>query len=407
MFKMISQGHIFSPEDKGVQDILICQEKIAKIGKDLSNLGNQLGAKVIHADGKIVAPGFIDQHVHFLGAGDYEGPGRATTDIRFGSLIRSGITTAVGCLGSEDTARNLLDLVKRARDLDKLGITTYIYTGSFNIPPPTITGNVRHDLMMVDKVLGVKFTISENMAPLVSLSELADVARNSYLGGRIAGKKGLIHIHLGTRSERMGPLFELIKLIGSRGQATGPVPAGEPPPGIPITNFIPTHVNRVDPDIMEHAIKFLKMGGTVDMSAIMSPDLGSHTSISPEQALSEFVKLKIPIEQVTLSSDGNVPIPKIDSQGNKIGLCYAGVDVLYRAFLSIVRAGHIPFFDALKVVTCNVARVLGIEDRKGAIEVGKDADLIIFSKDYNISNVLARGQVLLENGRMVIQNYLE
>ena len=390
MFKIITRGHVFSPKDQGVQDILICGEKIAKIDNDLTSLGKQVGAEVVPADGRIVAPGFVDPHVHFLGGGDYEGPAGGTTDIVFSSLTRSGITTAVGCLGSDDTARNMLDLMRRAQDLEKLGITTYVFTGSFNVPAPTITGSVRTDVMMLDKVLGVKFAVSESMATLASPRELGEVAKDSYLGGLIGGKKGLIHIHVGKKPERMGPLFELIKMTD-----------------IPITNFHPTHVNRSDPNVMEHAVEFLKMGGTVDLSAIMSPEFGSPTGIRADRALSEFLKLGIPIEQMTLSSDGNVSMPVFDEEGIKTGLFNAGVDHLYLMILAIIQNCDIPFSDVLRLTTSNVARTLGIEDRKGSIEVGKDADLILFGKDYEIDGVLARGRIMVENGNPLVRGPFE
>lgn len=34
-FKLLKNVHVFAPEDKGIQDILIAGEKIAAIGKDL------------------------------------------------------------------------------------------------------------------------------------------------------------------------------------------------------------------------------------------------------------------------------------------------------------------------------------------------------------------------------------
>jgi len=76
-------------------------------------------------------------------------------------------------------------------------------------------------------------------------------------------------------------------------------------------------------------------------------------------------------------------------------------------FLNIARNCHIPLCDSLKIVTSNVARVLGIEDRKGSIEVGKDADLIIFDKNYEIDSVLARGRVMVENGKEKVRGYFE
>ena len=390
MFKVITQGHVFGPEDLGIQDVLVCGEKISRIDMDLSSLGKTLGAKVIPADGKVVSPGFIDSHVHFLGGGDYEGPSGETTDMAFSSLTMSGITTAVGCLGVDDTARNMFDLMRRAQDFEKLGITTYVYAGSFNVPAPTITGSVRNDVMMVEKVLGVKFAISEAMASLSAVDELGQMAKDSFLGGLISGKKGVIHIHVGKKPGRMDPLFELLKVTD-----------------IPIENFVPTHVNRSDPDVLEQAIQFMKMGGTVDISAIMSPESGSPTGIRVDRALKAFLKAGVPIEQVTMSSDGNVSMPIFDEKGEKIGLFNAGADYLYRLFLTIIENCDIPFSDILKICTTNVARTLGIEARKGSIAVGKDADMIIFGKDHVIDRVLARGQVMVENGEAVVRGPFE
>jgi beta-aspartyl-dipeptidase (metallo-type) len=390
MFKLIHQGHVFSPEDQGTVDILICGDKIVRVERDLYQLAKQLGAEIIPAAGCYVVPGFIDQHVHFLGGGDYEGPAGATTDIPFSSLPTSGITTAVGCLGSDDTARNMLDLMRRAKDIEKLGITTYIYSGSFNIPSPTITGNVRRDMMMIDKVLGVKFAISEAMASVTSITDMANTAKDAYLGGLISGKKGLTHIHLGKKPDRMDPLFELLEITQ-----------------IPIKYFVPTHVNRVTPNVMEHAIRFLKMGGVVDMSAIMSPETGSPTSLRADYALEQFLKEGISIRQITLSSDGNVSMPVFDQRGNKVGLFNAGVDHLYKTFLLLVRNSQIPFPEILRLITVNAAQVLGIESRKGWISVGKDADLVILNKDYEILTVLALGRTMVLEGVLLVKSDFE
>jgi beta-aspartyl-dipeptidase (metallo-type) len=284
----------------------------------------------------------------------------------------------------------MLDLMRRARDIEKLGITTYLYSGSFNVPCPTITGNVRRDVMMIDKVLGVKFAVSEVMASLASIMEMAEAAKDAYLGGLISGKKGLTHIHVGKKPERMEPLFELLKVTN-----------------IPIQFFVPTHVNRLTPNVMEHAIRFLKMGGTVDMSAIMSPETGSPTSLRPDYALTEFLKEGIPIQQITLSSDGNVSMPIFDEKGNKVRLFNAGVDHLYKTFLLFVKNSRIPFPDILRIITSNVAQILGIEAKKGSIKVGKDADFVILSKDYEIRTVLASGQIMFEEGHLLVKSDFE
>ena len=48
---------------------------------------------------------------------------------------------------------------------------------------------------------------------------------------------------------------------------------------------------------------------------------------------------------------------------------------------------------AVKMATVNPAVLLGIEDKKGSIAVGKDADLVILNKDLEIEKVIVRGVV--------------
>lgn len=50
--------------------------------------------------------------------------------------------------------------------------------------------------------------------------------------------------------------------------------------------------------------------------------------------------------------------------------------------------------DALKMVTINPAKVLGIDNRKGSIGEGKDADLVIMDKDLNVDMTIVGGEVV-------------
>jgi N-acetylglucosamine-6-phosphate deacetylase len=48
----------------------------------------------------------------------------------------------------------------------------------------------------------------------------------------------------------------------------------------------------------------------------------------------------------------------------------------------------------IKAVTENPARVLGIQNRKGKIEVGKDADLVILDGDWSVWSTIVEGKVV-------------
>ena len=48
--------------------------------------------------------------------------------------------------------------------------------------------------------------------------------------------------------------------------------------------------------------------------------------------------------------------------------------------------------DAVRMMTANPAKVLGINGSKGTIAKGMDADLVVFDEDINISAVYVGGE---------------
>jgi beta-aspartyl-dipeptidase (metallo-type) len=58
-------------------------------------------------------------------------------------------------------------------------------------------------------------------------------------------------------------------------------------------------------------------------------------------------------------------------------------------------------------VTSNVARVLGIDDHKGSLGPGKDADIVLLTGDLMVDTVLARGRIMVSDGRAVVRGPFE
>ena len=50
------------------------------------------------------------------------------------------------------------------------------------------------------------------------------------------------------------------------------------------------------------------------------------------------------------------------------------------------------FPDAVRMATLNPATVIGVADRKGSLEVGKDADVVIMDSEAHIFMTMVRGQ---------------
>lgn len=58
---------------------------------------------------------------------------------------------------------------------------------------------------------------------------------------------------------------------------------------------------------------------------------------------------------------------------------------------------EIPIHEAVKMVTLTPARVMGIDNKKGSLAVGKDADIVVFNKNINMLMVIIRGDIRINN----------
>lgn len=68
-----------------------------------------------------------------------------------------------------------------------------------------------------------------------------------------------------------------------------------------------------------------------------------------------------------------------------------------RALRNILAFTGLPLEDVLPVLTENPAKLIGVYDRKGSIEDGKDADLVVLDDHAQITEVFLRGRRLLLN----------
>lgn len=77
------------------------------------------------------------------------------------------------------------------------------------------------------------------------------------------------------------------------------------------------------------------------------------------------------------------------------------------ALKNAVTKCNLSLVDALRLVTINPARFLGVEDKKGSIGEGKDADIVIFDKDFDIKATIIRGRIAYSQAHGVIGQQLK
>jgi beta-aspartyl-dipeptidase (metallo-type) len=368
---LVKNAQVFGPEPMGIQDLLVVAGKIVLIGKGLEK--PPWVKEVLDGEERPLVPGLIDLHVHLLGGGGEAGPASRLPEVTFEELVAAGITTCVGCLGTDDVTRHLEDLLAKARALSIQGLTAYIYTGSYRVPPVTLTGSVRRDLVLIPEVIGVgEIAISDHRSSQPTLEELLKIAADARVGGMLAGKRGLVHLHVGSAPQRLSLLWQAIE--------TTP---------IPITQFHPTHVNRT-PELLEEAARWVKAGGTADLTAPSST-----LTWELAEAIEVLAEADPSWERFTLSSDGGGSMPKFDEAGNLVGYASGDVRALWASVQALAQKGFL-LEKALRLVTSNPARILGLPG-KGRIALGHDADFLLLDENLRICATVARGRILFRS----------
>ena len=140
LLKIIKNVEVYAPDYMGKKYVVIAGSVIEGVYDSLDIPEGFPGLEVIDGEGKLLFPGFIDSHVHIIGGGGEGGFKTRTPEIQLSELISAGITTVVGCLGTDAVTRSMKTLLAKAYGLEEEGISTYIFTGSYQLPAVSITG---------------------------------------------------------------------------------------------------------------------------------------------------------------------------------------------------------------------------------------------------------------------------
>ena len=376
--KFIQNIDVYAPQHLGKKDVLTIHDKIVKIADaDTMQLtGIFPEAEIIDGTDRILTPGFIDCHVHVLGGGGEGGFANRTPEATMEGMTKFGVTTVVGCLGTDGIGRDMCALVAKTKGLNEQGMTAYCYTGSYQIPVRTLTDSITKDIMMIQEIIGTgEIAISDHRSSQPTFEEFARVVADTRLGGVLSGKAGIINVHLGD-SRRCLDLIERV------------IDETE----IPASQFLPTHINRNEM-LFRKAITYALKGGAVDFTG--NEDIDYWETICDEVRVCNGMKRMLDAgvnpNRITISSDGQGSLPIYNKQGEFLGMGVGQSSCLLKEVKECVERTDIPLEIALSAITSNPAEILNLKG-KGKIEEGYDADLCILDQSLQVMEVIAKGE---------------
>lgn len=358
---IIKNGNIFTmagePLERG--DILIKDGKIKEVGVDL----NYEEEEIINAEGKIVIPGMIDAHCH---VGIFEENMRAEGSD--GNEMTNPVTPELRAIDGI----NPFD--KSFEDAREGGITTVVTgPGSANVVGGQFvalkTYGISIDEMILKEPVAMKVAFGENpkrvyrekgKTPMTRMATAA-ILRETLLETLNYIEKKKVAKEKGEFFEKKLKYESLIPVIEKK---------------IPLK----AHAHRAD-DILtairiakefdlkitlDHCTEGHLIGEQIKRSgkdAIIGPTMTTNSKIelsnktfkTPKELVNKGVKVAI------MTDHPVIPIKYLP-------VCAA-----------LAMKEGLSFYESLKAITINAAEIVGIDNRVGSIEKGKDADIVILS----------------------------
>ena len=363
-------------------DILIQNGKIAKIGKNLSASAT---TRVINAEGQYVTPGIIDCHSHTMLDAINEGVYSVTSMTRTRDVLNPTDIAIYRALAGGVTVANLLH-----------GSANPI--GGQNTTVKFKWGHPVEDYPIPDAPPGIKFAMGENVKRSTSFAQpgatvryprtrmgVIETMRDAFLRARDyrqawadfkAGK-----IKVAPRKDlELEPLVEVIegkRLVHAHGYRSD------------------EHLNLMlladefgfKIATLQHGLEAYKIAPEIAKRgtgvSIFTDYWGYKLEAYDTIPYNAYILWKSGVV-VSINSDDDERMRRLNLEAAKV-----------------IKYGNVPEEEALKMITLNPAKQLGIDKRTGSIEVGKDGDIVIwsghpFSVYSRVLTTIVEGEVLFD-----------
>jgi beta-aspartyl-dipeptidase (metallo-type) len=385
LLKLLTNAQVFAPEDLGLCHVLIGGGRIIAVGDKKDEFA---AAHTTEFDlaGRRLIPGFIDGHAHVTGGGGESGVSTRVPPVPLGQFTCAGVTSVVGVLGTDDTTRDTRSLLAQTRALREEGLSAWCHTGGYHVPPVTLTGSVRDDIVYLDPVIGIgELALSDHRSSQPTRDELLRIASDAHVAGMISGKAGIVHLHLGDGERGLDLVRQAMQFSE-----------------LPARVFNPTHVNRRKA-LFEEAIELARDGSTVDITAF--PVAEDEDAWAADVALLKYLESGAPAGRVTISSDGGGCLPVFNDQGEMLHMDIGQPASLIETLQTLLGNGA-ALEQVLPAFTSNVADILRLHDR-GRIREGDAADLIVLDDNNEISDVMIAGIWHVQSGTQQVFGQFE
>lgn len=344
------------------------------------------GATVVDGAGCYLVPGFIDLHVHGGGGDDFLDGGSRTLDRILNFLPHFGVTSVLPTIATPDRG-HLFDLIELLR----------IYHGSRPRGTRVLGINLEGPYLSIGK----RGAQPLRFIRMPSQDEAGEIIRAAGGAVRI--------MTLAPELEGALPLVKLLKRSGII-PAVGHTTADYETTRLAIRAGLSyaTHLFNSYPSL--HHRRPGALGAILESSRVRVEIICDGIHLSP--VIIRLVCRIKPLEDLLLVTDGVAVlgrrIKKFEMGGREVTVDHNGARLpdgtlvgsmlpMNRALRNFADFTGLHLSDALRLVTVNPARLLGMEDQIGDLRPGMDADLVLLDRRGNIRRTIIAGKTVYQS----------
>lgn len=395
MLTQIYNGHVLTPEGWiNGGSVIIEGNRIKEVSKSSRQLDGM--DKTIDAHGMNVVPGGIDLHCHGGGGSDFQECTREAFETVARTHLQHGTTAIYATLSSSP-----IDMMERAcMTCDELmresGSTIMGMHMEGPYLNPSKAGAQMPEVIRIPDPNEYRHIVEDFdcMRRWDTAPELPGAAEM----GRYITSKGIVAAIAHTAAE-----YRHVKAAWDAGYT------------------LATHFYNAMPGF--HNVREFKHAGTVE-SVYLLEDMAVEViadGIHVPSTLLNLVYHMKGVERTALCTDA-LAVTDSDSEHAfdprviiEDGVCklsdrsaLAGsIATMDRLIKTMVRVVDVPLQDAMRMASETPARIMGIYDRKGSIQRGKDADILLLDSDINLRGVFSMGEFVKGSDRIAPAEIVE
>ncbi len=363
--------------------------------KQLGKKYNKKGIQVINASGKVVLPGFVDCHTHAVFGGDRAGEFvQRLQGVNYLEILKKG----GGILSTVENTRKLT--LEKLINVSRKYLDTMLLHGTTTVEVKSGYGlDKNNELKILKAIQYLQKTHHIDIVPTFLGAHTIPSEYQSYPDAYVDFVCNIL--------QEVKPYATFCDVFCDEGGFD-----------VEQTERILSTAKKLGFGLKIHVNEFKDIGG-VQLAVRLCITSADHLDNIKHR---DILKLKergiicvlLPGVPFFLMKDNYAPGRKMIEEGLPIalatdfnpGTCPCG-NIQMIVTLACLKLGMTPS-QAINAVTINAAHAVGMADRIGSIEVGKQADIIILDiQDYNqlpyyfgtnhVKNVLKKGRLIVEN----------